>query len=256
MAPWLRAVAAARLLNGAAGLRGGALRCARASSSSSAASDERRRYQAILGGDGSPLRNEYVALRHGWSRANAAGVIVSRIGDGAKAEWGLHENGAVQAAAAVGALRAIAGDRPVVILSSDFARARETADIVAKGLGAAVRDEPRLRERDFGDLELCAAAGGYEGVWADDAADSGSAARGVEPVDAVLARGAAAVRDVEAARTGACVVLASHGDCLQILQTAFAGVDPRTHRSLPHLDTAAPRRLLVAEWETVADDEY
>ena len=39
------------------------------------------------------------------------------------------------------------------------------------------------------------------------------------------------------------VVLVAHGDVLQILQTRFACVDPRTHRSLPHLETAPLRSL-------------
>ena len=36
------------------------------------------------------LRNEYYALRHGWSKANDAGIIVSRIDSGARLESGLH----------------------------------------------------------------------------------------------------------------------------------------------------------------------
>ena len=35
------------------------------------------------------LRNEYYALRHGWSKANEAGIIVSRIDSGARLEYGL-----------------------------------------------------------------------------------------------------------------------------------------------------------------------
>ena len=33
------------------------------------------------------LRNEYYALRHGWSKANEAGIIVSRIDSGARLEY-------------------------------------------------------------------------------------------------------------------------------------------------------------------------
>jgi hypothetical protein len=39
------------------------------------------------------------------------------------------------------------------------------------------------------------------------------------------------------------VILVAHGDVLQILQTAFEGVDPREHRSLPHLPNAELRWL-------------
>ncbi len=34
------------------------------------------------------LRNDYYALRHGWSKANEAGIIVSRIDSGARLEYG------------------------------------------------------------------------------------------------------------------------------------------------------------------------
>ena len=40
------------------------------------------------------------------------------------------------------------------------------------------------------------------------------------------------------------VVLVAHGDVLQILQTSFARVDVRQHRSLEHLQTATLRELV------------
>ena len=45
------------------------------------------------------------------------------------------------------------------------------------------------------------------------------------------------------------VVLVAHGDVLQIAQTAFADVDPRTHRSLEHLETATLRKLHAPRWQ-------
>ena len=65
----------------------------------------------------------------------------------------------------------------------------------------------------------------------------------MEAAAAVLERAAGAVKRVEGAREGHAVLLVSHGDCLQILQTAFAGVDVSAHWSLPHLETCELRRL-------------
>ena len=188
------------------------------------------------------LRNDYYALRHGWSKANEAGVIVSRIDSGARIEYGLHATGQEQASAAGEAFRDIVGERPVAVLSSDFSRTFQTAKIVAAAVGADVVAEPALRERDFGDFELGPNTA-YDKVWERDAVDATHTAWGVEAASAVLARAAGAVQRVESAREGHAVLLVSHGDCLQILQTAFAGVDVSAHRSLPHLETCELRRL-------------
>ena len=190
------------------------------------------------------LRNEYYALRHGWSKANEAGVIVSRIDSGARIEYGLHATGQEQASAAGEAFRDIVGERPVAVLSSDFSRTFQTAKIVAAAVGADVVAEPALRERDFGDFELGPNTA-YDQVWARDAVDATHTAWGVEAASAVLERAAGAVQRVEGAREGHVVLLVSHGDCLQILQTAFAGVDVSAHRSLPHLETCELRRLAL-----------
>ena len=39
------------------------------------------------------------------------------------------------------------------------------------------------------------------------------------------------------------VVMVSHGDSLQVLQTVLAGVDCAKHRSLPHLETCELRLM-------------
>ena len=189
------------------------------------------------------LRNEYHALRHGWSKANEAGIIVSRIDSGARLEYGLHATGREQARAAGDAFKAIVQTRPVTILASDFSRTFETAKEVAAAVNADVEAEPALRERDFGDFELGPNTA-YDQVWARDAVDATHTDNQVEAAAAVLSRAAGAVRRVEeSAREGHAVLLVSHGDCLQILQTAFAGVDVSAHRSLPHLETCELRRL-------------
>ena len=188
------------------------------------------------------LRNEYYALRHGWSKANDAGIIVSRIDSGARLEYGLHATGREQARAAGDAFKAIVGERPVAILSSDFSRTFDTAKIVANAVGADVVAEPALRERDFGDFELGPNTA-YDKVWARDAVDATHTDNQVEAAAAVLERAAGAVQRVETKHEGHAVLLVSHGDCLQILQTAFAGVDVSAHRSLPHLETCELRRL-------------
>ena len=218
-------------------------------------------------------RNRYYVMRHGESLANVHGIISS---DPAVAieNHGLSAEGRRQASDAANAfveqLRSDTNYR-IALFSSDFKRAVETAAALMQRLGrepqvhvhsGRVQTSIALRERNFGDLNGHSTLH-YENVWVQDKLDASHCKFGVESVESVLARSAAFVADVEqqlAEVDVACtntriegsatlnpwhVVIVAHGDVLQILQTGFQGVDPSTHRSLPHLDTAVCRELLL-----------
>jgi probable phosphoglycerate mutase len=197
-----------------------------------------------------PLANRYLVMRHGQSKANVRGIIVSSIDRDREDDFGLSEPGRDQVLATA---RGCGLPASTVICSSDFARARETAEIVRACLGApGVVLAPALRERYFGDFDGCPAAC-YARVWAADEAGAGRPdagdpatghpAAGVEPAAAVLERAAALVADLERSHRDRDILLVSHGDTLQILQAGFSGLDPSRHRSVPHLETAEIRRL-------------
>jgi broad specificity phosphatase PhoE len=199
------------------------------------------------------LANRFRVMRHGQSKANEAGVIVSRIETDRRGDFGLSELGVRQARAAAAACGLPAD---TVICSSDFSRARQTAQIVRDCLGAeAVIIAAGLRERCFGDLEG-SPVGNYARVWAADEAarcqaENGQAHsahihRGVESAAAVLDRATAVVADLERRYAGRDILLVSHGDTLQILQTGFLRLDPSGHRRLPHLRTAEIRELRLS----------
>jgi probable phosphoglycerate mutase len=194
------------------------------------------------------LANRYSVMRHGQSQANLRGVIVSRIETDAGGDYGLTALGRDQVrAAALSCLPALSV-RPagVLIYSSDFARAAQTAGIMRAHLAAPdVVIAPALRERCFGDWEGTPTAN-YRGVWAAD--EAGHADDGVEPAPAVLDRVTALIVDLEGQHTGRDILLVSHGDTLQILQAGFARIDPARHRHLPHLETAEIRQLHLAPW--------
>jgi broad specificity phosphatase PhoE len=195
------------------------------------------------------LANRYRVMRHGQSKANEAGVIVATIESDRRGDWGLSERGRSQAQAAA-AGSGLPAD--TVIWSSDFSRARQTAEIVRAHLGAPeVVLAGALRERSFGDLEGSAVAN-YARVWTADqaAANQGAGeprADGVEPAAAVLDRTTALVADLERRYAGRDILLVSHGDTLQILQAGFLRLDPSRHRSVPHLETAEIRLLHLVE---------
>jgi broad specificity phosphatase PhoE len=183
--------------------------------------------------------NRYSVMRHGQSKANVAGVIVSGIAADRAGDYGLTGAGREQALTAA---RGCGLPPDTVICASDFTRARETAQIVRACLRAdEVTVAEQLRERCFGAFDGTPVAN-YDLVWAADEAGTGQAA-GVEPAGAVLERAAGLVAGLERRYRGRDILLVSHGDTLQILQAGFAGLDPRAHRRLPHLATAEIRRL-------------
>ena len=200
------------------------------------------------------LANRYRVMRHGQSKANEAGVIVAAIESDRLGDYGLSEAGLRQARAAADACGLPAD---TVICSSDFARARQTAEIVRARIGAAeVTVAEALRERSFGDLEGDTVAS-YAKVWeADEAGEAGEANKadqagaghplGVEPAAAVLDRVTALVADLERRHAGRDILLVSHGDTLQILEAGFLRLDPSRHRRLAPLATAEIRELRLA----------
>ena len=186
-------------------------------------------------------RNRYFAMRHGHSRANELGIIVSDPRHGLD-EYGLSERGRTQVDLRFGGAHGLG--EGTLILSSDFRRARETAEIAHARLGCrnAIVFEPRLRERFFGEYEFDG-DDAYAEIWRADAADADNTEAGVESPNAVMARVTAVIEDCETRFAGREFLLVSHGDALQILLTAFARRDAANHREIRHLDTAEIRPL-------------
>lgn len=187
-----------------------------------------------------------LVLRHGESTANVEGVIVSSPGARALTEVGLSRRGREQAAEAGRRARDAGLDAGTIVLSSDFARAAETAAVFAAELGArGARIDARLRERDFGPFDE-GPASAYDDIWAADAAGR-SGEHGVEPVASVARRVGAVLAEADAlAADGRSVVLVAHGDVLQIALALGEGRDPHEHREVPHLGNAELRELGTA----------
>jgi len=189
------------------------------------------------------LGNTYYVMRHGRSLANDEELIVSHP-DQAVPQYGLSEDGRRQVTAAVTLAAQLAVlDQNTLVVTSDFARARESAEIAARLLDT--RDvvlTPRLRERFFGAWDRQHHSS-YERVWAGDALDGANKQYEVESTQEVLNRATSLIADLEREHSGRTVLLVSHGDVLQILQTAFEGVPSGSHRLLPHLETGEIRKL-------------
>lgn len=186
------------------------------------------------------LKNRYYIVRHGRSKANEAGIILSTPADGT-AEWGLTAEGIRQAEQAAESC----GLPPeTVIYSSDFCRAKETAEIIHAGINASagMTLSTNLRERFFGSWDKTPDSN-YHEVWKGDRISGDNTENNVESPNQVFSRIIGLISDLEQQHTGQVILLVSHGDALQILQTGFAGIPAHQHRSLPHINTAEIRCL-------------
>jgi broad specificity phosphatase PhoE len=192
------------------------------------------------------LLNSYVALRHGPDKAKKLGVIQSNPAHGVH-EYGLTSNGflavrsSVRRAAARGLL-----NKDTVIVSSDFLRARETANAAMHALEAKTFFlNELLRERWFGKYDV-KSNDFYARVWTADKRRPGHTTNGVESADHVQERATWLIAALEKLFDDRTILLVSHGDILQILQTGFQKIPASGHRSLPHIEPAEIRELILA----------
>jgi probable phosphoglycerate mutase len=190
-------------------------------------------------------KNIYFGMRHGESAPNVRGVILSYPGEGVKEENTLTAKGEGQArVSAQDAKERGSLDEHTVIYSSPFSRCKRTAEIAKEVLGVpeAIIFDDRLRERWFGDWDGTSNSN-YPMIWAKDAMDSNNKAANVESAAEVVARVTDLIHDLEDSYSGRKILLVSHGDALQILQTFFAGAASSAHRELPHFAVAEIRKF-------------
>ncbi len=182
-------------------------------------------------------------MRHGQSLANLEQVIVSDPRNGID-DYGLTEQGVMQVRESMQSEPRL--NSHLLIVSSDFRRARESAEIAHEILGCIqpVRFDERLRERNFGEWELTPDSA-YPLLWAKDEINPDNVDKGVESPNQVMQRVSAVVFDYEAKYSATTILMVSHGDALQILQTAFCKQDASNHRRQQHLQTAEIRRLMI-----------
>jgi glucosyl-3-phosphoglycerate phosphatase len=185
------------------------------------------------------LKNRYLIMRHGESQANLQGLIVSDAGRGT-GSFGLTDEGrrqATESALACGEIGQI-----TVIRSSDFLRARETAEIVSFISGATVTESPLLRERNFGGFEGLPDTH-YPAVWERDLQDSNNREGGVESPADLADRMVREIAACESEYRESLILLVSHGDPLQVLEAAARGIGSERHRSLSPMGLGEIRRL-------------
>lgn len=142
----------------------------------------------------------------------------------------LNDVGRAQAREAAGVL---AGSEWDVIVSSPLSRARETASIIAEGIGLELgRSYDSLIERHYGEAE---------GFTAEDIRARWGETRdypGMERLDSVVARGTAALHRVAEEYAGRNTVIVCHGTIIRYTLASLAGrpLDQIVNGSISTLD--------------------
>lgn len=185
------------------------------------------------------MRAPVYLVRHGQSEWN-----VLRLTQGQTPHPPLTTLGREQAASAAEIVVRDLGDRPARLLTSDLARAVETARIIGARLGARLGADPvldaRLREQHLGSLEGLP----YEDSWAQaelhDWADPEQPLSGGESVAAVRRRLGAVLDELDPAVPA---VLVSHGDAIR---SAVAHLEGHSLTDAPWVDVPNGS---VARWD-------
>ncbi len=198
------------------------------------------------------LRNRYFVMRHGESEANVFGVAVGDPQRGVPG-FGLTERGRRQVVEAARTFKERYG--PLLdeteIVASDFRRTRETAEVLAQGLGGSIpiRLREGLRERFFGELE-----GKEHASMAALLQAEGMAALisryGCEPSESVQSRVVEVIRELEAEKRDKTLILVSHADPIQLLMAACAGLDVSEHERIAPLGYAEFAELSLGACRT------
>jgi broad specificity phosphatase PhoE len=163
-------------------------------------------------------------LRHGQTDENLRGILQGQ------SQTALNASGLEQAQLLAGRLRTYE-PRAEVLVTSDLARARQTADAVAAALDVDYVERPAWRERGFGPFE--GRTIGEADIWR--AANGHWDLPGAEPTAAFQERVRTALEDLarEFASTR-CVAVVTHGAVLRnILNLLADGRLPRVHGEPP-----------------------
>ena len=157
-------------------------------------------------------------IRHGHTDWNRDGRLQGST------DIPLNDTGRAQAADALMTLRSRPWD---AVVSSPLSRARETAAIIAEGLGIPLGEAyPELVERDYGELEGTSSAAAIE-RWPHRGYP------GAESLDSVAARGAAALDAIAADHPHGAVLVVCHGTIIRYTLARLAG------RPVPGIDNGS-----------------
>ena len=131
------------------------------------------------------------------------------------------------------------------MVSSDFLRTRETAEIIHKQLGvrAPLRLEEGLRERGLGQLDMQKDYESVRKMWELDEADPTNTLLGHECLTNLVMRMSRVIQKLNTEYDNHIIILVSHGDPAQAIHAVFSGKRPNEFRKYPGLKNCDIRQL-------------
>jgi len=174
------------------------------------------------------LKNTYYLMRHGQSLANLKHIIISCPKNGVP-HFGLSAFGKKQVLDSISKNKEF--DKNTIIYSSDFKRARETAEIVRTHIKAKpIIFSKNLRERDFKQLEKKDYSNFYLKIWKYDL--SGKPYKNIESVYSIANRFKELLLHLEKKYNKKKIILVTHGDIISVGLTVFNNKNPKYHHKL------------------------
>ncbi len=173
-----------------------------------------------------------VLLRHGRTAWNDSGRAQGH------ADVPLDDVGHAQASAAASYFASLDLN---AIWTSDLARSRETAELISRASGVAVKPDARLREYDVGErqgLTVAEASDRFPGLGAGwELGNPPSGVPGAETSQDVAARVVPACREaLDSLAEGETGLVVAHGACLKVALAGLLGWPPAAALTLRALD--------------------
>lgn len=172
------------------------------------------------------MNNSYYFMRHGQSLANLKHLVISSPDNGVK-YYGLSAIGKKQTLESISKNKDL--NKNTIIYSSDFKRAKETAEIVSAHLKSKepiLRKE--LRERFLGVYEK-GKDNMYHKLWEEDL--KGKTLQSVEPVTSVAKRIEILINEIEKKYKNKNILLITHGDIVSIGLSVLYNVKLHKHHT-------------------------
>lgn len=203
-------------------------------------------YKDLL--DRMPARNRYIFVRHGEATINPGKVLnTTRDRLDVSPLTPLGKKQSEQAA------KEIAKLKPDLIITSQFRRAKETAEVIAEKTGLKLVEDARVNEYLIGPLYEEKTIAEFHDQWGDRVKRINEAPEGGETWLELRARLFNFLHEIDAQHEGKTIVVVTHADPIYVLEWAMSLQHERTIPDMPYpkngdpMEFKFPAKLFAAD---------